>query len=65
MNIKIIVATHKKYDMPKDKMYLPLHVGAKGKEKLGYTTDDTKNKCFIFDRFMINYYIYYGVVRTF
>lgn len=39
--IKIIVATHKKYDMPKDKMYVPLHVGAEGKEKIGYKTDDT------------------------
>lgn len=40
-NIKIIVATHKKYQMPTDKVYLPLHVGAKGKESLGYTRDDT------------------------
>lgn len=39
--IKVIVATHKKYDMPKDKMYLPLHVGAEGKEKIGYKTDNT------------------------
>ena len=29
--VKIIVATHKKYEMPKDKMYLPIHVGAEGK----------------------------------
>ena len=27
MNIKIIVATHKAYQMPKDSIYLPLHVG--------------------------------------
>lgn len=26
--VKIIIATHKKYRMPKDKMYLPLQVGA-------------------------------------
>ena len=38
--IKVIVATHKKYEMPSDKMYLPLHVGAEGKEKIGYKTDD-------------------------
>ena len=31
-DIKIIVATHKKYEMPNDKMYLPLHVGAEGKK---------------------------------
>lgn len=46
--IKIVVATHKKYDMPKDEMYLPIHVGAKGKIDehgnpldLGYVKDDT------------------------
>lgn len=31
-SLKIIVATHKKYRMPKDKMYLPVHVGAEGKK---------------------------------
>lgn len=30
--VKIIVATHKKYQMPRDEMYLPLHVGAEGKK---------------------------------
>lgn len=39
-NIKVIVATHKKYDMPKDKMYVPLHVGAEGKQTIGYKTDN-------------------------
>ena len=28
MDIKIVVATHKNYEMPKDPMYLPLQVGA-------------------------------------
>lgn len=27
MNIKILIATHKKYPMPEDSMYLPIHVG--------------------------------------
>ena len=47
-NIKIIVATHKKYKMPNDPMYLPLHVGAEGKTtpdgaplNLGYQKDNT------------------------
>lgn len=47
-SIKIIVATHKKSEMPIDKMYLPLHVGAAGKFNsdgtsldLGYARDDT------------------------
>ena len=41
--IKLIIATHKKYRMPNDKMYLPLHVGAEGKKDLGYTKDNTKD----------------------
>ena len=40
-DIKIIIATHKKYFMPSDDMYLPLHVGKSGKEELGYQGDDT------------------------
>ena len=39
-NIKVIIATHKKYNMPKDTMYVPVHVGKKGKEDLGYQADD-------------------------
>ena len=38
--IKVIVAAHKKYPMPTDPMYLPVHVGAAGKERIGYQTDD-------------------------
>ena len=42
--VKIIVATHKKYQMPKDKIYLPVHVGAEGKDDLVYQKDnDGKN----------------------
>lgn len=41
MNLKILVATHKKYQMPLDKIYLPLHVGKEGKESIGYKGDDT------------------------
>lgn len=40
-NIKIIVATHKKYKMPVDEIYLPMHVGADGKESLGYIKDNS------------------------
>lgn len=39
-NIKIIIATHKKYEMPKDDMYIPVHVGAEGKESIGYQPDN-------------------------
>lgn len=41
MDIKILVATHKKYWMPNDDVYLPLHVGMEGKEDLGYLGDNT------------------------
>lgn len=32
VDIKIIIATHKKYWLPKDSIYLPLQVGLKGKK---------------------------------
>lgn len=38
--IRIIVAAHKPYQMPEDPMYLPLQVGAKGRESIGYQRDD-------------------------
>ena len=45
--VKIVVATHKKYRMPVDEMYIPLHVGATGKKDsegkeldLGYVKDN-------------------------
>ena len=41
MDIKIIVAAHKKYWMPSDPVYMPVHVGAEGKESIGYVPDDT------------------------
>lgn len=57
--IKILVATHKPYWMPKDEIYLPIHVGAEGKTDengnpldLGFVKDNTgdhisgKNKNF-------------------
>ena len=31
-DIKVIVATHKKYQMPTDDLYLPVHVGAEVKK---------------------------------
>ena len=40
-SIKIVVATHKKYQMPDDEMYIPLHVGHAGKSNLGYIGDDS------------------------
>lgn len=37
----IYIATHKKFDNPKLKNYIPLQVGAEGKEDLGYLRDNT------------------------
>ena len=39
-DIKILVATHKKYLMPKDDIYLPIQVGAEGKENFGFQKDN-------------------------
>ncbi|MDR3258880.1 MAG: DUF4422 domain-containing protein [Fusobacteriaceae bacterium] len=41
MNVKILVATHKKYNIPNNDIYMPLHVGKEGKEDLGYVGDNT------------------------
>lgn len=41
-DVTIIIATHKKYKMLQDNMYLPIHVGAEGKDiDLGYAKDNT------------------------
>lgn len=41
MDIKILIATHKKYWMPSDEVYMPIHVGREGKDNLGYVGDNT------------------------
>lgn len=41
MKVTVVVAAHKSYGMPDDPLYLPLHVGAKGKEPFGFVRDDT------------------------
>ncbi len=42
MNIKILIAAHKQYPMPKDSIYLPIHVGKEGKNlDLGFIGDNT------------------------
>lgn len=38
--VKIVVATHKKYQMPDDNVYLPVQVGSEGKEGIGYQPDN-------------------------
>lgn len=41
MKVTVVVAAHKPYAMPADPLYLPLHVGAEGKEPFGFAGDDT------------------------
>lgn len=39
--VQILVATHKRYEMPNCNYYLPIHVGKEGKEFIGYIGDNT------------------------
>lgn len=41
MTVKLMVACHKKCDVPADPMYLPVFVGAAGKEDIGFQRDDS------------------------
>ena len=40
LTLKIVVAAHKPYGMPRDPVYLPVQVGAAGKPSIGYMRDD-------------------------
>lgn len=40
MNLKILIATHKKYYFPNNDIYLPLHVGKEGKKDFGLAGDN-------------------------
>lgn len=41
VDVKVIIAAHKRYRMPTDEMYLPVHVGATGKDRIeNYQRDD-------------------------
>ena len=39
--IVVLVCAHRKYQMPEDGMYFPVHCGAEGKESIGFTGDNT------------------------
>lgn len=41
MSVKMFTMTHKKFEEPKDRMYIPLQVGRALSKDLGYLTDDT------------------------
>ena len=37
MSVRIFAMTHKRFEVPNDPMYIPMHVGhASAKEELGY-----------------------------
>lgn len=40
MSIKILVATHREWQMPSSMIYLPIQVGSLNKESIGYQRDD-------------------------
>ena len=40
-SLKLMIACHKKCEVPSDPVYLPLQVGAAGKDEIGFTRDDT------------------------
>ena len=53
LSATIVVATHKKYRMPADPLYLPVHVGAEGKRDakgnpldFGYQKDNEGDNIF-------------------
>lgn len=52
MKVCIVIATHKKYRMPEDSIYCPVHVGSAEKDSIGYQRDDDgeniskKNPCY-------------------
>lgn len=51
MKVKIYAMTHKKFETPINKMYIPLQVGAATHDKLGYLCDDvgeniSKQNCY-------------------
>ena len=42
MSVRIFAMTHKRFEVPNDPMYIPMHVGhASAKEEFGYLGDDT------------------------
>ena len=41
MSKKILVAAHKAYGVPESDLYLPIQVGAEGKDGIGFIRDDS------------------------
>lgn len=60
--IEIYIAVHKKANVLKREGYIPLHVGAEGKEDLGFVKDNTGDNisCKILIIVSLQVYIGYG-----
>ena len=41
MNLKVLIAIHKPFEIPNEEYFLPLHVGKENKEDLGFEGDNT------------------------
>ena len=41
MSKKILIAAHKPYGVPESSLYMPIHVGASGKDGIGFIRDDS------------------------
>ena len=42
MSVRIFAMTHKKFDVPPEQLYIPMHVGhANAEQEYGYLGDDT------------------------
>ena len=52
--VKVLVATHKSYQMPDENVYLPVQVGAEGKEDLKYQKDNDGENISIKNPFFVN-----------
>ena len=48
MKTQIFVMTHKKFNPPKDTVYVPLQVGSALNPDLGYMKDDTGDSCLLY-----------------
>lgn len=68
MSLKIYTLTHKKFDIPKDPMYIPLQVGHAVSKDLGYIGDDTgeniSEKNMYYSELTGHYWIWKNVIDT-
>ena len=59
----IYIAAHKEFDVPRLENYVPLQVGAEGKERLGYLQDNTGDNISIKNQNFLQVYIGFGRIQ--